>query len=89
MFLSFVKSKIEPIWNVIKRKVEDSNLNQLVYSLTGSVTPPPIEGLHTGTGRIVSLGMKPMSLYESGESDGTVSLPSLLDRHTKGSAISN
>lgn len=55
------------------------------YILTGSAVPPEIDEsdpgkrqtVHSGTGRIVRLTMRPMSLFESGESSGTVSLEAL------------
>lgn len=36
--------------------------------------------MHTGTGRIARLKMYPMSLYESGESNGQISLKMLFER---------
>lgn len=71
--------EIKQIWNAVRREVDNSQSNKLEYFLTGSVIPPSTEGLHTGVGRIVSLKMRPMSLYESGESNGSVSLKSLLE----------
>ena len=51
--------------------------------MTGSAVPPDKEKQakihHTGTGRITSLRMRPMSLWESGESSGEVSLTYLFD----------
>ena len=49
--------------------------------LTGSAVPPDTKEItHSGTGRFTWLTMRPMSLYESGESSGEVSLKSLFDR---------
>lgn len=72
----------------MRRRVDDSNQNTLEYILTSSALPLSTEGLHTGTGRIVTLTMKTMSLFESGESSGEVSLRSLLDSNTNVSGIS-
>lgn len=48
------------------------------YILTGSSVPPKTDEMHhTGTGRIARFRMRPMSLWESGESSGSVSLKSL------------
>ena len=45
------------------------------FILTGSAAPPSLDDVnHSGTGRISRLTMRPMSLFESGESNGTVSL---------------
>ena len=49
------------------------------YILTGSATPPDSEKIsHSGTGRIARITMRPMSLWESKESNGAVSLKALL-----------
>lgn len=48
------------------------------FILTGSSVPPKREEIfHSGAGRICKMNMHTMSLYESGESDGTVSLAAL------------
>jgi len=47
--------------------------------LTGSAVPKDNVVQHSGTGRISRLMMRPMSLFESGESNGTISLKSLFD----------
>lgn len=67
------------IWNDIKSSIDESGTFGQ-YILTGSVTDNLKSGSdnekeqHTGTGRIVRKMMRTMSLYESGESNGTVSL---------------
>lgn len=49
------------------------------FILTGSAVPPDTEEItHSGTGRIARLTMRPMSLWESGESTGALSLGELL-----------
>lgn len=67
------------IWNSIKKEVDrTSSFGQFI--LTGSVTDRTLadgeedESRHTGTARIVRKVMRPMSLFESGDSNGTVSL---------------
>ena len=47
------------------------------FIFTGSATPPKQQTRHTGTGRFSYVRMYTMSLYESGESNGSVSLSSL------------
>ena len=50
------------------------------FILTGSAVPVDSDEIeHTGTGRIGRLMMRPMSLWESGESNGAISLGSLFD----------
>ena len=48
------------------------------YYLTGS-TSKDVDTPHTGTGRITGITMYPMTLYETGESNGQVSLMELFD----------
>ncbi len=66
------------IWNQIRTEIDLRNeFGQFI--LTGSKQPNGMEDpdKHSGTGRITSLTMRPMSLYESGDSDGSVSLEEL------------
>ena len=65
------------IWGAVRKSVDDRQENGL-YILTGS-TSHIAETPHTGTMRISRMEMLPMSLYESGESNGTVSLGDLFD----------
>lgn len=50
-----------------------------LYILTGSTVVDESKIMHTGTGRIHRLKMRPMSLYESGDSNGKISLMELFD----------
>ena len=65
------------IWGAIRKDVDDTGLKGQ-YILTGS-SSQKVETAHTGTLRISTLRMFPMSLYESGESSGTISLMDLFD----------
>lgn len=68
------------IWNQVRTEVDERNaVGQFI--LTGSRSPNKAaeEGLHSGVGRISDLMMRPMSLYESGESTGAVSLEKLFE----------
>jgi predicted AAA+ superfamily ATPase len=58
------------------------------FILTGSAVPKDNATAHTGTGRISRLLMRPMSLYESKESNGEVSLKALFDGEQEISAAS-
>lgn len=70
---------IPPLWDSIRSSV-DKRGEPSQFILTGSsVLPEADQTTHSGTGRIGRLRMRPMSLYESGESNGTVSLHSLFD----------
>lgn len=65
------------LWDAIRFEVDHrGELGQFV--LTGSAVPPETKEItHSGTGRFSWLTMRPMSLYESGESTGEVSLKEL------------
>lgn len=65
------------IWGAVRKSVDDEQENGL-YILTGS-TSQSVDTPHTGTLRISTMEMLPMSLYESGESNGSVSLIELFD----------
>lgn len=60
------------------------------FILTGSAKPYDISKInHTGTGRISRMTMRTMSLFESGESNGTVSLKEIFDGNTEVEGTSN
>ncbi len=65
------------LWDAVRAYCDD-NPGTGHFILTGS-TSKKVKTYHTGTGRISTLRMYPMSLYESGESNGEVSLRSLFD----------
>ncbi len=77
------------IWGAIRKSIDDEQKNGL-YLLTGS-SPRMVDTPHTGTLRISTLKMYPMSLFESGESNGTVSLKELFNNHDvlKDGCVSN
>lgn len=61
------------VWDSIRTDVDHTGLKGQ-YILTGSAKPSEGETMHTGTGRISRILMRPMSLYESKDSDGKVSM---------------
>ncbi|MCL2631565.1 MAG: DUF4143 domain-containing protein [Coriobacteriia bacterium] len=65
------------IWDRIRRIIDESR-KQGLYILTGSSTPT-IDPSHTGTGRFSRIQMRTMSLFESGDSTGDISLKDLFD----------
>ena len=69
------------IWNPMRRACDARGMRGQ-FILTGSADPPDDITRHSGAGRIMRVRMRPMSLYESGESDGRVSLGGLLDGWT-------
>lgn len=67
------------LWDAVRFEA-DHNHQLGQYVLTGSSVPPDMsEVFHSGTGRFAWLKMRPMSLWESGESTGDVSLQKLFD----------
>lgn len=70
---------LPPIWDSIRSEV-DKRGEPSQFILTGSsVLPNAEDTIHSGTGRYAYIKMRPMSLYESGESSGKVSLSDLFD----------
>ena len=66
------------LWDVVRFKVDRAG-GYGQFMLTGSSVPPSTDEMsHTGTGRIARLRMRPMSLWESGESSGTISISELI-----------
>jgi predicted AAA+ superfamily ATPase len=71
--------KVPDIWNQVKDDL-DFDYQFGKYILTGSSTPAEKTDVHhSGVGRITPLNMRPMTLWESKESKGTVSLKDLFD----------
>lgn len=73
---------IPQLWDAVRHSVDRGQaVGQFI--LTGSAVPLNDEEKekihHTGTGRITPLKMRPMSLFESGESNGQISLGELFD----------
>lgn len=67
------------LWDAIRFEV-DHRGNPGQFILTGSSVPPRTDEIHhSGTGRFAWMTMRPMSLYESGESSGEVSLRQLFN----------
>ena len=68
------------LWNAVRYEVDQRDeFGQFI--LTGSSVPPQLDAsMHTGIGRIVKMRMRPMSLFESGDSSGEVSLAELLEQ---------
>ena len=65
------------LWDAVRYEVDHRN-EEGQFILTGSAVPPNSDEMkHTGTGRFAWLLMRPMSLFESGESNGAVSLTDL------------
>ena len=70
--------EVPPLWDAVRYTV-DQRSKKGQFILTGSATPKRKGVLHSGAGRIGKLRMRPMSLYESGDSSGKVSLQALCE----------
>lgn len=73
--------RVPAIWDCVRHEVGRARGTRGAFILTGSSTPATRQGeqgpAHSGAGRIGRVRMSPMSLFESGESTGQVSLEGL------------
>lgn len=77
------------LWDAIRYEIDHRNAEGQ-FILTGSSVPAKMDDVtHSGTGRFAWLLMRPMSLYESGESTGQVSLIDLFNGTKKIEGINN
>lgn len=76
------------VWDAIRNDIDITGKTGQ-YIITGSARPTEDLTMHSGTGRIASILMRPMSLYESNESDGKISLKDLFEGKKGLSANSN
>lgn len=66
------------LWDTVRNSVDEEE-DYGLYILTGSTIVDDTKIMHSGTGRIHRLLMKPMSLYESGESNGKIQIIDLFN----------
>ena len=66
------------LWDGVRNSVDELQ-GEGLYILTGSTVVDESKIMHTGTGRIHRLLMRPISLYESGESNGKISIEELFN----------
>jgi predicted AAA+ superfamily ATPase len=66
------------LWDAVRFEVDKRGMPGQ-FILTGSAVPADNSTAHTGTGRFARMLMRPMSLYETKESNGTVSLAALFN----------
>lgn len=76
------RQEVPAIWDAVRGRVDMSN-KRGQFILTGSTTIDKNRYIHTGTGRIARLKMRPMSLYEKGLSDGKISLKDVCNNEMK------
>lgn len=78
--------EVPAIWDAVRFKCDQDN-KKGKYILTGSETPVSDKIHHSGAGRICKMKMYTMSLYESGESSGEVSLKDLFNNNVKNKLV--
>ena len=81
--------RVPRIWDTVRHAVDDLGGKKGQWILTGSSTPRKSEVAHSGAGRIGKIRMRPMTLQESGESTGNVSLEGLFGGSFKPSPCPN
>ena len=79
---------IPKLWDIARRNIDFKNKKGM-YIFTGSTQIPYEKTFHTGIGRFARLQMRTMSLFESGDSNGAVSLSKLFDSGRTDVASSN
>ncbi len=74
--------KIPDLWDYIRNEIDETR-GKGTFLLTGSAKPKEDKGRHSGVGRIKKVQMRTMSLWESRESSGEVSLEQLFSANEK------
>jgi predicted AAA+ superfamily ATPase len=75
--------EVPALWDEVRLAVDAAAGERGLFILTGSSTPKKEETSHSGTGRISRMRLRPMSLFETGDSDGAVSLRGLFQGEFK------
>ena len=79
--------EVPALWDEARLVIDSASGERGLFILTGSSTPKKDETTHSGTGRISRIRLRPMSLYETGDSDGTVSLSGLFEGTFKNARV--
>lgn len=80
---------VPKLWDAIRFEIDHRNLEGQ-FILTGSSVPADMRDVtHTGTGRFAWVTMRPMTLFESGESNGSVSLSDLFNHKFTANALND
>lgn len=80
--------EVPQIWGAVRHNV-DMKSGRGHFILTGSATSNDNGIMHSGAGRIDRIRMRTMSLFESGDSSGEVSLIKLFDKPWNGDLFTN
>jgi predicted AAA+ superfamily ATPase len=76
------------LWDKTRLRIDDAGGKRGMFILTGSSTPAKDQVSHSGTGRIARLHLRPMSLFETGNSSGEISLSGLFEGRFKAAQAS-
>jgi predicted AAA+ superfamily ATPase len=79
--------EVPALWDETRLAVDAAAGERGLYILTGSSAPKKDETIHSGTGRISRIHLRPMSLSETGGSDNSVSLYGLFGGNFKASRV--
>jgi len=79
--------EVPSLWDETRLIVDAAGGERGLFILTGSSTPKKDETVHSGTGRISRIHLRPMSLSETGDSDGSVSLSGLFGGSFKNARV--
>ena len=79
--------EVPALWDEVRLAVDAAAGERGLFILTGSSTPKKEETVHSGTGRISRIRLRPMSLYETGDSDGAVSISGLFNGEFKNARV--
>lgn len=77
--------EVPPLWDAVRFEV-DKDSRKGKYILTGSATPNHKGIMHSGTARISKVRMSTMSLYETGDSAGDISLKDIFEEKMENKA---
>jgi predicted AAA+ superfamily ATPase len=70
--------RVPDLWDAARHNIDYAG-GRGMYIFTGSAVPPENSTFHAGTGRFVRVKMRPMSLFESGDSTGSASLSKIFE----------
>jgi len=79
--------EVPSLWDETRLAVDAAAGERGLFILTGSSTSKKDETVHSGTGRISRIHLRPMSLSETGDSDNSVSFSGLFDGHFKNARV--
>ena len=78
---------VPQVWDAVRRSIDASGNERGQYLLTGSSTVDKTKVSHSGAGRIATVPMRTMSLFESGDSSGAASLRGLFEGNFTSGAV--